>query len=264
VSKIRGTIAPLHLDADLTAETKNFEVYDRAFHDTAKRHMIGVRSASVRSKIGVRPNAFELYDTRASFGSSVVHTNLVSIGFDNDIGLVIGKSRIDLADVSPLIDIPWAGVAELSAKMTGKSGDHLTGDLSIQKFKFGGFPIGDIRSAKARFRPLKVDFFDVRGRKGKSDFVIPTARLDFDTQASIVADATMQSERLDIRDFFGMFLFDQDPRFEPIFGAGKIDTRIHYELGGAKDRCGGGNSRQRSPDMQNLDSSRSATTPVAH
>src|SRR5258706_11966673 len=50
----------------------------------------------------------------------------------------------------------------------------------------------------------------------------------------------MQSEHYDVRDFFSMFLFDQDPRFEPIHGAGKVDARVHYDLGGAKDRCGGG------------------------
>ncbi len=255
VSKVRGTISPLHIDADLVAETKNFEVYDRGFKDPARKHMIGVHSATVRSKIGVRPNVFELYDTRASFGKSLVHVSLVSIGFDNDISLAIAKSKIDLSDAAPLIDIPWGGVAEISAKMTGKSNDPiLTGDLSIQKFMFGGFPIGDIKSAKARFQPLKVDFFDVHGHKGKSDFIVPTARLDFDTKASLVADATMRSERLDVRDFFAMFQFDQDPRFEPIYGMGKVDTRIHYELGGPKDRCGGGNLNVSGRlDMTNLD-----------
>jgi translocation and assembly module TamB len=242
VTKVRGTLAPLHLDAELTAETTGFEVTDRAYHDPARRHMIGVRAASVRGRLGVRPGALEFYDVRTAFGKSNVNAGLVSIGFHNDITLDIGQgTKIDLADITPLIDIPWAGVAELNAKMNGKMGDPLlTGDLSIQRFEFGGFPLGDLKSGKVRFRPLKVDFFDVRGRKGKSDFVVSTARLDFDTDASLVVDATLGSEKFDLRDFLAMFLFDSDPRFDPIHGAGRVDARIHYLLGGPKDRCGGG------------------------
>lgn len=242
VTKVKGTLAPLHLDAELAAETKNFEVFDRAFHDPARRHMIGVKAATVRARLGVRPDALEFYDARTSFGKSSLVASLVSIGFHNDVRVEVGKSRIDLADISPLVDIPWAGIAELEVKMAGKSGDPLlTGDLAIQKFEFGGFPLGDIKSGKARFRPLKVDFFDVKGRKGKSDFTVSTARLDFDTNASLVVDANVGAERFDLRDFLAMFLFDQDPRFEPIHGAGKVDARVHYVLGGPQDRCGGGN-----------------------
>ncbi|MBK7585484.1 MAG: translocation/assembly module TamB [Myxococcales bacterium] len=239
---IKGTLSPLHIDADLYAETKNFEIYNRAFHDPARKHMIGVRAATIRGRLGVRAGALEFYDTRATFGKSTIVSPLVSIGFHNDMQVEVSKgSKIELSDVSPLVDIPWAGAAELTVKMAGKSGDPLlTGDLAINKFEFGGFPVGDIKSAKLRFRPLKVDLFDIRGRKNKSEFVIPTARLDFDSGSTVIADATLQAERLDVRDFLAMFLFDQDPRFDPIHGTGKIDARVHYDLGGHKDRCGGG------------------------
>ncbi|MFO0570349.1 MAG: translocation/assembly module TamB domain-containing protein [Polyangiaceae bacterium] len=242
VTKLKGTLSPLKIDADLSAETRNFEVFNRAYHDPARKHMIGVHAAAIRGRIGVRPQALEFYDTRATFGKSTVISPLVSIGFHNDIEVRVGKgSKIDLGDVSPLIDIPWAGVADLSVQMAGKSGDPLlTGDLSIAKFEFGGFPLGEIKSGKVRFRPLAVDFFDVRGRKNKSDFVIPTARLDFEAGSALLADATLQSERFDLRDFLAMFNFDQDPRFDPIFGSGKVDARIRYDLGGKRDRCGGG------------------------
>ena len=256
VTKVHGTLAPLHLDADLTAETSHFEVTNRAFHDPARKHMIGVKSASLRGRLGVRPAALEFYDTHATFGKSSIKVPLVSIGFHNDITLEVAKgSKIDLADVNPLVNIPWAGTAEIDVKMAGKSGDPLlTGNLAIQKFEFGGFPIGEIKSGKVRFRPLKVDFFDVHGRKGKSDFVVPTARLDFDQSAGLVTDATLAAEHFDIRDFFAMFLFDQDPRFDPIHAAGRVDARIHYDLGGPKDRCGGGYlSVAGKMDMKSLD-----------
>ncbi|GMV15404.1 MAG: hypothetical protein AMXMBFR56_36280 [Polyangiaceae bacterium] len=256
VTKIKGTLSPLRIDADLAAETSDFEVYNRAYHDPARKHMIGVHAASIRGRVAVRPNALEFVDTKATFGKSTVLASLVSIGFHNDIELKIGKgSKIDLSDVSPLVDIPWAGTADLAVQMAGKSGDPLlTGDLAISKFEFGGFPVGDIKSSKVKFRPLVVDLTDVRGQKGKSDFVVPTARLDFDSGSTVLLDANLQSERFDLRDFLAMFLFDQDPRFDPIFGAGKVDARVHYDLGGKKDRCGGGYlSVLGRVDMKNLD-----------
>ncbi len=255
ITELGGTLAPLKLDGELDAHTSDFEVFDRAYHDPARRHMIGVRAASLRGKIAVRPTAFEFVNTRATFGNSSLVTS-VSLGFDNDIKLTVSEgSRIDLSDITPLVDIPMAGVVELAARMGGKFGDPLlTGEMKIKDFEFGGFPIGQVLSSKVRFRPLVVDLVDVRGRKGKSNFVVPTARLDFDTRATVVAEADVRSEDLDLRDFFAMWHFDSDPRFDPLFGRGKVAARVHYELGGPRDACGGGVLRVGGRmDMGNLD-----------
>jgi hypothetical protein len=45
-----------------------------------------------------------------------------------------------------------AGDAELDVEMSGDMSDPLlTGNLKIAAFEFGGFLIGDVKSAKARF-----------------------------------------------------------------------------------------------------------------
>lgn len=245
VTKIGGTLAPLRIDAELAAETTGFEVFDRAFHDPGRKHMVGVRAANVKGRIGVRPDAFEIYDTRADFGKSSLYTRLVSIGFHNDIRVVVDKSsKLDLADISPLVNIPMAGSAQLDVDMAGKSGNPLlTGNLSIQGFEFGGFPIGDLKGAKVTFRPLWLAITDARGKKGKSEFRVPSARLDFDTRASVVVDADVQSERFDLRDFLAIWLFDTDPRWDEVKGEAAVGARVHYVLGGPEDRCGDGNLR---------------------
>ncbi len=242
VTQIKGTISPLRIDGELSADTKNFEVTDKSFRHPGRKHMVGVRNATVRGRFGVRPKSLDFYDIRSTFGKSVLLAKVVSIGFHNDLALEVSKgTRLDLSDISPLIDIPWAGVAEMRATMRGKSGNPvLTGEMSVSKFEFGGFPLGDIKSAKIRFQPLVVDFSEVSGHKGTSDFRVSSARLDFDSESSVKVDARVHSERFDIRDFFAMFLFDKDPRFDPIFGRGKVDARVHYDLGGRRDRCGGG------------------------
>jgi translocation and assembly module TamB len=242
VTAVRGTLHPLHIDADVVADTRGFEVFNSAYHDPARKHVIGVRAAHVRGKIGVRRDSLEFYDTRAEFGNSRMLANLVSIGFSNVLELRIGEgSKLDLADVTPLIDIPMSGSAELSLAMAGKMSDPLlTGDLKVTDLVFGGFPVGNITSGKLRFKPLYVEFADVRGHKGRSEFTVPSARLDFDAGAQVTADAQVHSDKLSLRDFFAMWKFDADPRWADIDGAGKVRARVRYVLGGPRDVCKSG------------------------
>jgi translocation and assembly module TamB len=242
VANIKGTLAPLKIDADLAAETRDFEVFDRAFHDPERSHMIGVKSANLRGKIGVRPQALLFTDVRTEFGKSSMFVKLVSIGFNNEIELEVAQgSHLHLADISPLITIPMSGEAEIDAQMGGPGNNPLlTGNLRVQGFDFGKFPLGDIKSSKFKFRPLWVEITDVIARKGGSDFTVPNARLDFGTRASLVVDAHAKADSMDLRDFFAMWHFDDDPRFDPIRGHTALDTQLRYVLGGPEDHCGGG------------------------
>ena len=166
----------------------------------------------------------------------------MSIGFDNKIGLGCRRVRAcTSADISPLIDIPIAGEAELDVSMGGTGRNPLlTGNLRIAGFEFGGFPLGDIKSSKVKFRPLWVEVPDAIGKKGSSEFRVPLAKLDFGTRASVLVEARVGSESLDLRDFFAMWHFDQDPRFDPIRGRTSVDASLRYVLGGPEDYCGGG------------------------
>lgn len=242
VRRISGTFSPLKIDGELSADTRDFEVFDRAYHERGRKHMIGVKHATVRGKIGVRPEAFLIYDTRADFGKSSLYTALVSIGFDNTLKLSIPKGgKLDLSDISPLVDIPMAGKAELEVEMAGPGGDPLlTGTMKVAGFEFGGFPLGDIHGAKLRFKPLWVELTDVVAQKGRSTYRLPTAKLDFDTDATIRVDAEASSSSFDLRDFLAMWHFDQDPRWDDVTGETALDARIRYVYGGKEDTCGGG------------------------
>ena len=239
VSKIQGTLVPLSLDADLSAETRDFEVFDRAFHDPSRRHMVGVRSAALRGRFGVRPGGILFYDTRADFGKSSIYVKMVEVGFANELEIDIPPgARIDLSDISPIADLPIAGLAELDVKLAGMADNPLlTGNLKVDGLDMAGFPLGDVKSAKVTFRPLWVRFSDVQAKKGGSDFVLPEAKLDFDAGASLVVEARASSDSLDLRDFFDMWHFDEDPRFEPISGRTAVNASIRYVIGGPEDRC---------------------------
>ena len=250
VTKIAGTLDPLKIDADVFADTRNFEVSDISFRDPKRKRMIGVKSALVRGHLGVRPTSLDIYDTRTDFGGSAVEVKLVSIGFvDASIKLSVPKgSHIDLSDISPIVGIPIAGHAEVDVDMSGvPPGVVLTGNLKVQDFVFGGFPFGDITSGKVRFTPLVLDLTDVVAKKGKSDYSLPSGRLDFNggNGSSLITDARVKSPNFDLRDFFHIWHFDIDPRFDDIHGQTALDATVHYVLGGRDDRCGGGNLRVR-------------------
>lgn len=242
ITELKGLLAVPHIEGQLRTDTHGFEVFDNAFNDPARKHMIGVPKATVRGRIVVQPKAFEFRDTTATFGRSQLNAQLVSIGFDNDLDIIVNNSTaLDLADISPIVNIPMAGKSRIGVRLAGKAGDPLlTGSLSVDDFNFGGFPLGSIKSAQVRFRPLVVDFSEVRASKGKSDYLVPIARLDFNQTGAIIADAQATSAKLDLRDFLAMWHFDRDPRYDSLSGWGRVNARVHYVLGGAEDRCGEG------------------------
>jgi translocation and assembly module TamB len=240
--KIHGTFAPLHIEGELAAETRDFEVFDRSFKDPARKHMIGVKHANLHGRFRVVPRALEFYDIRSDFGKSSILVKLVSIGFDNRIQLSIAKeSHLDLADISPLIDIPLSGNAELDVEMAGLMSDPLlTGNVKIGSFVFGGFPVGDLKSGKVRFRPLYVELLDLEAQKGKSTFSVSSGKIDFDAGASLVVDAKMKSQGFDLRDFLAIWHFEDDPRWADLEGETVADVSVHYVLGGKEDPCRSG------------------------
>jgi translocation and assembly module TamB len=88
LSAVRGTIDPLRIDTDLVTQVRDFEVFDAAFDNPARKHVIGVQQAVVRARFAVRPNAVEFQNGRAEFGGS--HLNVfTSLGFSNEFRLVV-------------------------------------------------------------------------------------------------------------------------------------------------------------------------------
>ncbi|MEO8177504.1 MAG: translocation/assembly module TamB domain-containing protein [Deltaproteobacteria bacterium] len=246
VDDFKGTLIPAALAGKLSVETRNFEIFDRSVHDPSKKHMLGVPRAQVSGTFGVHQDSVRFDDMRVDFGKSVLRTN-VRIGYDNTIQLVVPDgTSLELADVSPLVDIPMQGQTHFDVRMSGNMSDPvLTGSLGITDLWFAGFPIGNLTTQSLRFVPLVVDLENARLTKGKSEFDLGKAHLDFGTDATVVASAAVQSQRFDVRDFFEMFHFDADPRWDSIFGRGKIKGRLEYVLGGKQDRCKSGNLQVR-------------------
>ena len=174
-----------------TRRTSDFEVFDKAVDDPARRHMIGVKDAQrrrARRRFGPTRSSSAIH---ASTSATATSRRRVSLGFHNDIVLSVGPTSKSISPTSRRsASLKLAGKATLGAEMKGKFNDPvLTGDLAVPDSRCDDFPLGDISSSKVSFRPLTVDFSEIHAKKGKSSFDVPTARLDFNGPATLVADA---------------------------------------------------------------------------
>ncbi|HWO10110.1 MAG TPA: hypothetical protein VNN80_11540, partial [Polyangiaceae bacterium] len=242
IEDFKGTIDPPAMSGRLSADTRNFEIFDRSVHDPSREHMLGVRRARLTGSFGVYADSVRFEDMRAEFGKSLLRTS-VRLGFDNSINLSVPEgSTLELADASPLIDIPIAGKTSLNVHMSGPMGDPvLTGSLGVEDLWFAGFPLGNLTTSSLRFVPLIVSAEAIKLTKGTSEVLLRGTSIDFDSDATLRAEASLRSRRFDLRDFFAMWHFDQDPRWDSISGRGAVDGRLSYVLGGKDDRCKSGN-----------------------
>lgn len=236
-----GTIVPLKLDADFTAKTDNFGVYDMAYENPARTRIIGVREGNIVAHVGVRPAALVFSNVHATTPKSHIDGGTVSIGFHDDLRVEVPDATVDLAEIGPLGSIPLAGKAHASTLVTGLFNDpHVEGDATIDSFSLGGIPFGDVTGGHVTLNGLVVALKDVKAHKNKSDYEMPTGVLDFGGKANMTMDAVVASNAFQARDFFALWQLEEDPRFLEIDGVFSTRSNVHLALGGPQDKCGGG------------------------
>ncbi len=239
--EVVGTLTPLHIDGDFTAPTANFAVYDRPAKDPARVRIIGVREAGLRARFAVRPAALEFQNVHIQMPHSTVSNGFVSIGFHDGLRVDVPAAKIDLADATPLVNIPIDGQVELGLHMGDTvSNPHLTTDAHITAFSFADMPFGNVTQTRVSLDGSVVSIHDLKATRNKSNYEVPSARLDFGGPASVTMDALITTGGLRMRDFLGVFRMDDDPRLADIDGKLAASADLHLALGGPEDPCGGG------------------------
>ena len=250
---LRGTLSPLLLQGPLSISTHGFEIFDHPAADPRRAHRMGVKEAVIHGDFVVngqeRSSRYKMPGVIFSnfaidTPKSHVHTT-VTLGFASLLDIeLFDDTRIDLSDISPLIDIPIAGVASLVASGRGPFTDpKFTGDVAIKDFVFSGMTIGDLESAHVAFKPMVLDLTDARIKHGGSRIRSSMTRIAFGQGSDVLIDGdfdTREAPHVRARDLFEIFHFDKDPRFSDIEATASGKARFHYVLGGKDDRCGGG------------------------
>ncbi|HEX2734207.1 MAG TPA: translocation/assembly module TamB domain-containing protein, partial [Polyangiaceae bacterium] len=242
VTEFGGTLFPTKLDGDMLVETSGFEVFDKAYHSPNRNHMIGATPKAVlQGRFAVRNDSIQFNDVATRFGQSQLNVS-ITIGFDNTVKMTVPESTIQLAEISPLVTVPIAGTATLSAEMNGQlSNPTLTTHLEIENLVFADLPLGHLKASDTVFRPLWVEAHNAELRKNGSVFKIPKARLEFGEGAALKAELVTHTEHSDIRDFLALWRMENDPRWLDIKGNFASNNHIDYVLGGTGDRCASGN-----------------------
>jgi translocation and assembly module TamB len=240
-ASISGTLLPLHLDGDLLGQTSNFLVFDRPVDDPGRQRVIGVKEAALRTRVAIRPEALQFGSVHLTLPKSTLDGGFCSIGFHNDLRVDVPRANVDLADITPLANIPLAGQVTLRAEMSGVfNAPHLEADATIQDFVFSDMSFGNVLASHVSLTGLVVGLRDVKASRGRSSYEMPSGVLDFGGGASMRMDAKVNAPSLAIRDFLSVFRMEDDPRFSEFDGILRATASLHLALGGKEDTCGGG------------------------
>jgi len=245
--RFSGTLSPPSLEGPMEIATHGFEIFDKPTTDPTRGHMMGVAEGSLRGTFMVRDTGIMLSDVTLQTPKSEVRTT-VKLLFRSFLDIEIAKgSHIDLSEISPLKNLPLAGVAEIAAAARGPfSRPQVDAEVAIKGFEFASFSFGDVERARAHFEPFDLNLVDVQIRKGESRIRAPEVHVDFDAGPNVVVDAdvdTTSAPHLFIHDFYKIVHLDEDPRFADIDGNASGTARVHFVVGGPEDRCGGGRLR---------------------
>ncbi len=238
---LTGTLNPLKLDGDLTLVTGTFAVFDKAVDDATHSRLVGFRDVSVTSRVGIRAAALEFRNVRAVLPKSTLEQGFCSIGFHNDLIVDVPKGHIDMDDLTPIAAVQMHGVADIEAHLAGAMDNPLlTAKGSVANYVLGDIPFGDVTRLEATYSGTVVDLKNVSVKKGKSQYDVKAARLDFGAGAGVLVDASASSEALGLKDFFAIFKMEEDPRFEAFNAEIAMRATVHVALGGTEDVCGDG------------------------
>ena len=240
VPQIAGTLLPLHLDGDFSGLAGTFEVDDMPHENPGHARIFATKESQLHAHLAVRPDGVQFKAVQVKFPKSTLENGFVYLHFNNDLRVDVPVGHIDLSDCTPLGTIELGGQVEVEAHVTGNFGDpHLEADATIHDFVFGDIPFGNITAGHASLTGLVLELKNVKAKKGKSGYEMPTARLDF-SSAGMRMDAQFGSTALGLRDFLAIWRMEEDPRFLDIDASLATHGRLRVALGGPEDVCGNG------------------------
>jgi translocation and assembly module TamB len=241
VPLVTGTCNPLHIDGDLNARTENFGVYTDGVDVPGRPRIIAVESARIQNHMAIRPDGLEFHNVRVDFPHGSVDGGFVHLGFDEVLKVDVPRADIALDDISPVADVKLAGRVKGEVHVTGKFTDpKLVADAGIDAFNLANIPFGDISQAHGVFEKNVVDLTGVKATKGKSEYAMPTGRIDLRPPSKLRFDSTIVSENFVMKDLLGLFHLEDDPRFAQIDGVIHTTSNVAVVLGGPDDKCDAG------------------------
>ncbi len=229
---LKGTIVPLKLDGSLHMPTREFEVLRHAWHaPPPKRRILGVSSAKLDGRVRIDPAGIHLQDIGIELPGSRLNASVL-LGFDNALRITAQGLDWNLEDCSPIVDFALGGRGGFELEVDGTFSDPLVrGHVNAREFAFGGFVFGDIDSAFEVDRDLMgVQMPRMPVIKGESRYAVVGGYLDF-RQDAFRAGGKVVADKLRLADFYKIFHYDGDERYDPFQATLHGDADVVYTLG---------------------------------
>ncbi len=236
---IKGTLDPLQLDGPIKVDTRDFKVTNGPWHSSESVRIISVPTANVAGMVRVRPDALRFDRLSAQTPKSRLRGS-VKLGFDNDLHVEVASNDLDVSDPSPLLEFPLAGKGSARIEVSGTFQDpQVAGHMKLDDFAFNTFPLGNVESdVRLEHGGLAVRFPSVTMKKRDSSLVAKDFVLDFRDERFLTT-ANIKAEKLALADFYHIFHFEDDERFEPFQGHVAGDIDVKYTRGFPGDKPSG-------------------------
>jgi translocation and assembly module TamB len=233
------------LMSEVDLHTSGFVLYDRGFDHPKKSRIVSVAKAHARGRWGFEPNGCVFRQVVADTGASHLVVPSILVGFEDAVEVVVGEgTRVDLAEISPLVSVPLAGKVEAKGRVYGAQSDpRIEGEAKATSLVLAGLPVADSLSIEVTARPnlAQADFTEGHGTKGKSAYDIPQLHLDVGRPGGgALVEGTAEGKGLDVRDLLAIAEKERDPRLTEVKGTVDVRTSLRLDMGGVGDVCGGG------------------------
>lgn len=233
------------LISEIDLSTSGFVLYDRGFDNPKRARIVSVSRAHAKGRWGFEPNGCIFRQMVAETPGSHLVVPSILVGFEDAVEVVVAAgTKVDLADITPLVTVPLAGKVEAKGRVYGVQADpRIEGEAKATALVLAGLPVADTLSMKVAARPKlsQADFTEGHGVKGKSAYEVPNMHLDVGRPSGgALVHGTAHGKNLDLRDLLAITEMEKDPRYLEIKGTMDARTSIRLDMGGEGDVCGGG------------------------
>ena len=227
---LKGSLDPLDLRGPMKMPNKDFVVLRDAWHQQPHRPIIGVSSSRLDGTVVLTDEALAFENVDITLPDSRLNTT-VSLGFDNNLRVMARGLDWNLADASPLIDFPIGGHGTFECEVGGTFQDPIVhGSVDVADWSFNEFVFGDIQTNfEIDEDMMGVHFARIEALKNQSRYAVAGAFLDFRNDG-FKAGGDLEVDRIALADFYDIFHYDGDERWEPYQGTVTGEARVDYSM----------------------------------
>jgi translocation and assembly module TamB len=237
---LKGTCDPLDLRGRLDMPTRDFRVTRDAWHADTLRPIIQVPRAHLVGQVRVKPAGIFLEQIDIAMPSSRLFADRVLLGFDNELEISAQALDWALADSSPLLQFPLGGRGTFEVDVTGTfNAPIVSGQVAVRDFTFNAYRFGDMVSDFSVDEDLMgVRFPSMEVSKNDSRYRLRDGFLDF-RDDRFRTGAQVDIAHMTLEDFYHVFHWEEDERYEAYAGKVEGTVGVDYTLGFPDDSPNG-------------------------